>query len=357
MMKVGKQTLIKKLKSNPTLDFIQKSIRFLSDRDYMKNAADYYRDPYNFFLRSLGNADRNKDKVVYYITQGGPYPGFCSMLMYLLLALEKMDIFHMYPVILWKDSLYGEIGEINGTSYAYEYYFNQPAGISVAEAENSANVLLSKPCDFSYRVGLNPYSLKEAEINQLAIQYKKYIMLKPEISQYLMNHINQIISGKRTLGVHIRGTDFNLGLHNHPVAVSPEEYVQMIEKRIKEYHYEQIFLATDDEAILEFMKKKLSHTIKVVYYHDVFRSKDGLPVHKSLDKRENHKYLLGLEILRDVYTLANCTGLLAGVSNVSICVRVINQTLGHRFEQTDIIDKGLCKSNLDLQTAFQKLPH
>ena len=66
-MKVGKQTLIKKLKSNPTLDFIQKSIRFLSDRDYMKNAADYYRDPYNFFLRSLGNADRNKDKVVYYI--------------------------------------------------------------------------------------------------------------------------------------------------------------------------------------------------------------------------------------------------------------------------------------------------
>ena len=42
----------------------------------------------------------------------------------------------------------------------------------------------------------------------------------------------------------------------------------------------------------------------------------------SLDKeREQDKYLLGKEILRDVYMLGKCDGLVAGLSSIPIIAR------------------------------------
>ncbi len=43
------------------------------------------------------------------------------------------------------------------------------------------------------------------------------------------------------------------------------------------------------------------------------------------DERENHHYLLGLEIIRDVYTLAACTGFVCGMSYVSFVVQILKK--------------------------------
>ena len=41
--------------------------------------------------------------------------------------------------------------------------------------------------------------------------------------------------------------------------------------------------------------------------------------------RENHHYLLGLEIIRDVYTLAACRGFVCGMSYVGFMVQIIKR--------------------------------
>ena len=55
---------------------------------------------------------------------------------------------------------------------------------------------------------------------------------------------------------------------------------------------------------------------KLIYYDDVIRS-TGTVMNCFIEKeKENHHYLLGLEIIRDVYTLAACNGFVCGMSYV-----------------------------------------
>ena len=41
--------------------------------------------------------------------------------------------------------------------------------------------------------------------------------------------------------------------------------------------------------------------------------------------RKKHKYRLGLEVLRDMHTLAMCDGLVVGISQVAVCDKGINR--------------------------------
>ena len=45
-------------------------------------------------------------------------------------------------------------------------------------------------------------------------------------------------------------------------------------------------------------------------------------VMRSINKRANHHYKLGYEVLRDMYTLSECQGIVAGLSNLSIFFRI-----------------------------------
>ena len=57
--------------------------------------------------------------------------------------------------------------------------------------------------------------------------------------------------------------------------------------------------------------------------------------------RENTHYLDGLEALRDVYTLAECNGLIAGLSQISIAARIVRLAENGSFEYMKILDKGI----------------
>ena len=61
--------------------------------------------------------------------------------------------------------------------------------------------------------------------------------------------------------------------------------------------------------------------------------------------REHHHYKLGLEVLRDVYTLASCEYFLAGMSNVSLAAQYIRIANGSEHKKVVILDNGINRNN------------
>ena len=167
----------------------------------------------------------------------------------------------------------------------------------------------------------------------------KYVCLNDEISRQFKQEIGRLLDGKNTLAVHVRGTDFKQNFNGHPVQVRTEEYLRAAQKIFEEGAYERVFLATDDLEALELFKNKFKDNL--LYYEDVIRSNGVDTVMHSRVQRENHHYLLGIEVLRDMYTLASCNGLVAGLSQVSFAARIQKKSSGINYKDLVVIDKGI----------------
>ena len=74
----------------------------------------------------------------------------------------------------------------------------------------------------------------------------------------------------------------------------------------------------------------------VLCYIDVERSNsnEGIHYHKKSNR-------IGYEVLRDMYTLSQCGGLIAGKSHVSTVARVEKCSRNEAYSYLNIIDKGL----------------
>ena len=187
------------------------------------------------------------------------------------------------------------------------------------------------------------YHLEGQEIERLAELYKKYIHLNDKTKKYIEDQIHEILDGGSILAVHIRGTDFSLGTKNHPIVIKPEEYLETVKQVYSDGNYEKIFLATDDKNALELFKGEFKN--RLLYYKDAFRAESYVGAHATLNDRPLHHYKLGLEVLRDIYTLANCDSFVCGLSQVSFAVRYVNLAMDRKFNSVVVLDHGVNKES------------
>ena len=293
----------------------------------------------------------NKNKNIYFIHDGKKTSGFFAEMRILLKYFAYADRFGFAPVVLWDSSFpYAEEQAIRGTKNPFEYYFVQPSGVSLEEMHQSYNVFYAKEIHVSQSFlnreiedGENGYWMSEKYMERLSEYVKKYIRFNSYTEKYLNDNINRLINGKKTIGVHVRGTDFNNRYNNHPITISLDKYLKAVDEVLQTNRYEQIFLATDDLRILQIFKEKYGNGL--MYYKDTAREKGNRSVAFSENERENHKYLLGLEVLKDMYTLTACEALIAGISQVSLMARVFKKSTGCDYQQKIILDEGYYKNN------------
>ena len=81
------------------------------------------------------------------------------------------------------------------------------------------------------------------------------------------------------------------------------------------------------------------------FYQDTFRGNTDISVAFSKSEREFHKYKLGYEVIRDMWTLAQCDGLVSGLSQVSSCARIVKESQGKQYIDLKIIDRGINHNN------------
>ena len=105
--------------------------------------------------------------------------------------------------------------------------------------------------------------------------------------------------------------------------------------------YEQIFLATDENSVVEQFRQEFGDRVKV--YLDTYRDDgSGESVAFSSSEREHHHYLLGREVLRDQYTLTRCEGIVCGYSNITFLARIMRRAWYEKdWEDYCLINNGI----------------
>ena len=345
-MKINITTVKQYLFRHPRLNLIQYIIRkILPSADACREMLDIEKNPLVVKYRHYG--ELNRGIVIYHIyfgTKDERKIGYCCMLKHTLLHLAYADRFGFVPVVEWTKAVpYTEKNAVNGKYNGFEYFMENSSTIELDEVLKSDLVVRSKihdrflffDCNMS---STGSYDVGEHEIEIMSEMFKKYIKFNETGMREILNPASELLSKGKCLGVHVRGTDFNNNFNGHPKAISVEKYISQVETIFSENRYQYIFLATDEVQTVEEFREKFGE--KLLYY-DVLRSENGDSIHyEAVSVRHNNKYYLGMEILKDVYTLGNCYGLVAGFSNVSIIARVIKRSTSLQYEDEIIMNEG-----------------
>lgn len=341
----------KLINNNDKLYALEKTIRNFNDKKLIKLINCYYRGDSEYALLIINhNGTKYPDQIIYYI----PYwwentcittdIGFCAALRRLLELLYFSDHFHLTPVIYWGIfSAYYDHGMDAVTDNAYEYYFEPVSNVDYRLIKECRNVIEAGRNGRFFMNDQTPYSVSQDEIELLASIFEKYIHLNERTKEYVDKNVNNILKYGKVLGVHVRGTDYLRLEMNLPKPITVEEFVTAVRSADIQDKYDKIFLATDDANVLEAFRNEFKD--RLLFYADAFRSDNHNGAHCTFSDRPLHRYKLGLELLRDIYTLANCNSLVCGLSQVSFAARYVNLAIRKKFTEVVIIDHGVNKEH------------
>ncbi len=305
----------------------------------------------NTFYRLMGRAyldyriRKSGEKEVYYIKINNEIAGFFAILREALDYCCYAEEQGFLPYIVYsKKTLYSEESIFLETNNAFEYYYEQPMLLMSNHLFSGLNLVKSRSehlvkIEMKYNLKQFSYIVEKSYIEKMADIYRKYMHLNSMTNKKIEMNIEKILCRKRTLGIHIRGTDFYKEFNNHPVPVTVDEYIQVINEEVVKKQYEQVFVATDDVKCLKELKQKIN--IPLVYYKNTMRSCGKKSVAYERSERKNNNYLLGYEVLKDAYTLSACDGFIGCLSQVDMFVQIIKKSKGQEFVSLKIIDKGV----------------
>lgn len=336
------------------MDFLRKSEKLVfwnrcrihsNKADFRKMVLEGYHSP--DFLELHHRGEEYKGCTIYSVQETGNGIGFFAELGMTLIKLYFADERGFVPHVYWgKKYVYYEPDGIKGEKNAFLHYFKPVS--EVASVEHAAHVVCQAAwhCEqVKALYGAVSYDVSQEYIGAMADMLKKYIRYNDETKKYLENAYSSLLGDKKTLAVHYRGTDFNKGYNNHPVPVQVEQEIQKVRELLEKKDYEQIFLATDENAVVDRFRKEFGQAVKV--YEDTYRDDgSGESIAFSKSDRSNHHYRLGLEVLRDQYTLTRCEGIVCGYSNITFIARVMRRAWFDRnWEDYELIDNGLFHNN------------
>lgn len=270
--------------------------------------------------------DLYPNKVIYFVPEYGCQVGFFAEFLFTLIRLSYASERGFVPYVEWgSDFLYYEPKGIDGEKNAFCYFFDQVTDI--INPKNSSHVILSSTDHIKETqdlLGTHGYIVTNAYIDELSRMAKKYIRYNKTTLTYLEEKFANLIGNKKTLAIHYRGTDYKRHYNNHPMCVSVSQEIDMAKKLLDEKKYEQIFLATDENAAIQNFVDEFGDKVK--YYTDVFRSNNGdESVAYSSDSRDKHHFKLALEVLCDEYTMTRCDGLVGGISNLTLSAKIMKK--------------------------------
>lgn len=341
------------LEKAPKLHYLQRVWRYRNDTNFVEQVMNLNHDPDTFKVKCFG--EKNPDKNIYFIFLDRPM-GLGGYLRCVFYGLIEAEIFGFIPVISFQSNKcpYSEASLVLGAKNPFEYYFERVSNLSVEEVYESKRVVLfSEGHELRGEHDLGNinakiaggYNFSEDYLRSLARLQKQYIRLNQSTSEAIEIGKKTLCSfdwnTKNILGVHIRGTDYALNWKNHPNMVSADDFITAIDNALQEYHFDYIFLATDDANRLKSLQERYGD--KLLYYKDVHRGTGNISVAEEKNDRPLNRYLNGLEVVRDMYTLASCSGLVCGLSQVSFMARIIRLSQGSPYEFLKVLDNGIYK--------------
>ncbi len=297
--KAPKQTASLQTKELKQTDSLDKTEHKQPVRPTQSNEAAY--------LKIIEHKQQNRHIIG--VRDFGFFSNFFLVLAHLNWCLKHKKI----PVIHWDHEFpYYQPEGYNGSKNAWEYYF-KPISNRSYHVGDIIDRRYNAP-DRSYIIWWDyPRMLKYREFFNKLI--KKYIHNKESILKKVESFYDKHMKGKKTIGMHIRGTD----KHIEAPSVSISKFIKQAKTYPKEY---QFYVATDEYKLLDTIKKELKGY--TIIHYDAHRSDDKEPIHY---KKAPNKALLGEEILIETLLLSRCDKFIHAHSNVALAALYFNATL------------------------------
>ena len=265
-----------------------------------KYTSNYFN---NLEYRSFGKYNKNK---IFYIIRKYPSAGFFSNITFVLNHLKLCEDMNFIPIIDMSNypTIYNEKKKYKTVDNSWNYYFESMNKYSLSEVYKSKNVLLSNPNFEKYMSLSMADDLIKSQMNKIKI--KKKIISKADkfFKKYLYSKNHKI------LGVHLRGSNLKT-CRGCPLPPTPEIMIKHIETLLKKNDYNKIFLVTEEN---KYLRKVIKHFGNKCVFYNSYRM-DEIDSFK-IYPRNNHRYLLGEEILIETILLSKCDGLTFVKSNV-----------------------------------------
>lgn len=351
-----KEKLMSVIKKNDFLFTLLYSLKKCPNKEFQKYIHAMTGDGSTILLVE---GDSNLENDIFYIIDCGLTQidgrGFFALIRQNMRLVYFAEVFHLKPCIAWGEkSVYYDHHMDNVTYNAFEYFF-EPLSLKYSDVLEKHRFIRSRSADIK-RIpegGLKKqaYRMNDNEIEMLASIYRKYFRLNSRTQEYINDAIGNIIQdGEKFIGVHVRGTDFKNQFDGHPEFSGFEQFIEAAKDMIKKYKYDKIFLATEDEEALELFRNEFGN--QVVFYKDCERAKGK----SSIICNENVRpYNLGLQVLRDVYTLVCSDVLICGLSQVSFAVQYIKNSRNESFSHINQIEMNINNNRNDVRSYSKSI--
>lgn len=228
------------------------------------------------------------------------------------------------PVVYWgSDSLYYTPEGFNGYhENGWDYYFEPISSLRYEKGDTINYYVQNVIVNFNY------HALDEEHRNQAHELIQKYIKPNSIVQSKIDKFYNEHLANKKTIGIHIRGTD-------KVIEEKPVSAHRMVQEALKYADEEtQFFIATDEKKILNELITLLADR-KVIYY-ECARSEDGQPLHQLYSKHRQTRVAQktqvaqnGEDVVIEMILLSKCTVFLHTLSNVSAVPLYFNPSLEH----------------------------
>ena len=346
----AKDIIKAKIKRYPLFFTILKIINNRTDTEYMKKIYEVTTPSYkSIFLRY--NEKASMDVAVGEIDGVSNLEGFFAAMRWILGGIYFCDKSGFLPVVkIPEDWMYYD-KTMPADKNPFEYFFEQPANISAKQIDECSivyecNIQHCQMVEKLNGTGGATYLYTDTYVSQMSNIVEKYLKFNSNTQEILTKNLEEKGINSKILGVHVRGTDYKQNCNEHPMFIEPREYFEYIDKAL-ESTFEKIYLATDDTEIVQLFLEKYG-TEKLIYDKNISRATGDVGVHIQ-EKDSANGYKMGLDVLTDMYTLANCGGLISGLSQVSLFARIFNKSFDSQYVYDKIVSKAINKNTKEFR--------
>jgi hypothetical protein len=295
--------------------FIKKILGIDTAKSLHKNSFDFSGFS-EYHIQQFGN--KNPD-VVFYVIARSPGSGFFSNVSYVINHLKIADNLGFIPVVDMQNfpNFYNELKPellplpVKGKKNSWEYYFYSVSDYKLEDVYQSKRVVLTNgkwPSKMTMSITFD---------SDLLGIFSEYAKVNEVIQKSVDDFTEKHFVNNKVLGIQFRGQEMRTAAgHSFPPSV--KQMLRKAREMIETYKLDKIFIVTEEQAYLDAFKREFG---KMICYTESYRTYNENAY--KIYPRENHRYLLGRDVLVDSLLLSKADGLLCGDSNVSEFARFI----------------------------------
>ncbi len=279
----------------------------------------------------------NPDKKFYVLRSNGTHDGLLAMYISRLRQIKNLIAQDYIPVVDFEnyETQYTMSEPVNNSRNVWEYYFEQPSKFPLSEIYQSYNVTLS-----GWKFSDDP--TQKPDIDFYNEDYSPEIFKFAPIKKYVLDLADEKIKAENIsdmIGLFLRGTDYtHLKPAGHAVQPTKEMAAEKVDEFLKKYPNNKIFLATEDEDILNYFKQRYGDLIFTTD-NNIIKNYSGKNFLTDEIKNVNpNKYKFGLDYLVKMICLAKCKCLIASMAAGSFFADLYN---ANNYEQKYIFKLGV----------------